>query len=119
MRAHTHLSSALPALLVFARMRRAAVIRDSHTFPFALSVPPPSAGPSTARFGFAADHYVRNTLISVRKLFDEMPERDATSWGTLLAGCSKVGRFEEAIELFDGMLTIGTAPDDACGLPNP
>ncbi|RZR81399.1 hypothetical protein BHM03_00007612 [Ensete ventricosum] len=134
MRAHTHLSSALPALLVFARMRRAAVIRDSHTFPFALSVPPPSAGPSTARFGFAADHYVRNTLISVyasfhsmleaqgvfdecplRKLFDEMPERDATSWGTLLAGCSKVGRFEEAIELFDGMLTIGTAPDDACG----
>ncbi|CAL9100201.1 unnamed protein product [Musa textilis] len=30
----------------------------------------------------------------------------------LLAGYSKVARFEEAIELFDGMLAIGAAPDD-------
>ncbi|KAI3794249.1 hypothetical protein L1987_36878 [Smallanthus sonchifolius] len=63
--------------------------------------------------GFGSDLYVSNTLIdmyvrcdlldSARKVFDEMPERDAISWTSLIVAYTRPGNMEEAGELFDGM----------------
>ncbi|KAI3794248.1 hypothetical protein L1987_36877 [Smallanthus sonchifolius] len=63
--------------------------------------------------GFGSDLYVSNTLIdmymrcdlldSARKAFDEMPERDAISWTSLIVASTRLGNMVEAGELFDGM----------------
>ncbi|XP_076955450.1 pentatricopeptide repeat-containing protein At5g44230-like [Bidens hawaiensis] len=63
--------------------------------------------------GFESDLYVNNTLIdmymrcdmldSARKVFDEMPERDAISWTALIVAYTRYGNMEEARALFDGM----------------
>ncbi|KAK9062015.1 hypothetical protein SSX86_019199 [Deinandra increscens subsp. villosa] len=63
--------------------------------------------------GFGPDLYVSNTLIdmyvrcdlldSARKVFDEMPERDAISWTSLIVAYTRYGNMEEAVELFDGL----------------
>ncbi|CAD5185650.1 unnamed protein product, partial [Musa acuminata subsp. malaccensis] len=122
MRAHTLLSSPLPALLVFARMRRAAVNPDSHAFPFALQACATFSSPALGRafhcqvlkFGFAADYYVRNNLISAyapfhsmleaQGLFDECPSsRHIVTYNTLMDGYVKVADNAFARKLFDEM----------------
>lgn len=48
--------------------------------------------------------YVKcDSLADARKVFDEMAERDACSWNTLIAGYSKKGQLDEARRLFDKM----------------
>ena len=60
--------------------------------------------------GFVSDLYVGNTMIDMyakcgflecgRKVFDEMPERDAISWTELIVAYAKSGDMESAQELF-------------------
>ncbi|XP_064941123.1 pentatricopeptide repeat-containing protein At5g61800-like [Musa acuminata AAA Group] len=121
-RAHTLLSSPVPALLLFAHMRRSSVAPDSHTFPFALKACARLRSPNLGRslhsqalkFGFAADLYVRNSLISTynsclslleaQGLFDECPSaRDVVTYNTLIDGYVKAGDFAFARKLFDDM----------------
>ncbi|XP_058750147.1 pentatricopeptide repeat-containing protein At5g44230 [Vicia villosa] len=64
-------------------------------------------------FGFVSDLYVGNTVIdmyvkcgllrSARKVFDEMPHRDAVSWTELIVAYAKSGDMDSARELFDGL----------------
>ncbi|KAL5053799.1 hypothetical protein RYX36_034481 [Vicia faba] len=64
-------------------------------------------------FGFVSDLYVGNTIIhmyvkcgllsSARKVFDEMPHRDAVSWTELIVAYAKSGDMDSARELFDGL----------------
>ncbi|GFP92925.1 pentatricopeptide repeat-containing protein at5g61800, partial [Phtheirospermum japonicum] len=99
---------------------------DFHTFPFVLkaccglSHNPTSLAKNLhselLKFGFSVDVFVCNALVcaycrggaidNAREVFDEMPERDAVSWGTLLAGYAKSKRSGEAIELFDRMVGL-------------
>ncbi|RRT78731.1 hypothetical protein B296_00017648 [Ensete ventricosum] len=121
-RAHTLLSSPVPALLLFAHMRRASVAPDSHTFPFALKACARLRSPNLGRslhsqalkFGFAADLYVRNSLIrtyasclsllEAHGLFDECPStRDVVTYNTLIDGYVKAGDIAFARKLFDDM----------------
>ncbi|KAJ6695882.1 hypothetical protein OIU74_014896 [Salix koriyanagi] len=60
--------------------------------------------------GLGFDSYVCNSLMDMyaelgqmdvmRKLFDEMPERDVVSWNVLISGYVKRRRFEDAIDVF-------------------
>jgi pentatricopeptide repeat protein len=50
-------------------------------------------------------------LESVRKVFDEMSERDLVSWNTLVLGCAKDGRNQEAVALVSRMCKEGFRPD--------
>ncbi|KAG0482476.1 hypothetical protein HPP92_010560 [Vanilla planifolia] len=62
---------------------------------------------------FVSDLYVANSLVNLysefrkmscsRKLFDEMPLRDAVSWTNLMKGYVKQGQLTTAQELFDEM----------------
>ncbi|RCV33413.1 hypothetical protein SETIT_7G082100v2 [Setaria italica] len=49
---------------------------------------------------------------AAREVLEGMPVRDAVSWGTVVAGCAKAGRLEEAVGLFDRMREEHFRPDD-------
>ncbi|KVI04300.1 Pentatricopeptide repeat-containing protein [Cynara cardunculus var. scolymus] len=65
------------------------------------------------KMGFDSDVYVRNTLINMyavcdnmmdaRKVFDESPVIDSVSWNSILAGYVHMGNVEEAKLIFDQM----------------
>lgn len=42
-------------------------------------------------------------LLSARRLFDEMPERDIPAWNSIIAGYARCGKLTEARDLFDRM----------------
>lgn len=60
--------------------------------------------------GFEPDQYMRNRvllmhvkcgmMIDACRLFDEMPERNAVSWNTIISGYVDSGNYEEAFRLF-------------------
>ncbi|KAF8704126.1 hypothetical protein HU200_031617 [Digitaria exilis] len=50
-------------------------------------------------------------LDSVRKVFDEMLERDVVSWNTLVLGCAEEGMHQEALGLVRKMWRDGFRPD--------
>ncbi|ESQ51964.1 hypothetical protein EUTSA_v10017851mg [Eutrema salsugineum] len=45
-------------------------------------------------------------------VFQRTPNKDVVSWNAMISGLSHNGRGDEALELFEGMLAIGTEPDD-------
>ncbi|KAL6175140.1 hypothetical protein ACLB2K_051783 [Fragaria x ananassa] len=122
-RAHTLLSSPLPALHLFASLRRLSLPPDFHTFPFALkacahlapsSFPISQALHSQAlKFGFASHSFVANTLIHVysvchnldnaRRVFDESPHKDLVTYNAMLDTFVKGGEMDRAREVFDEM----------------
>lgn len=120
-RALTLLSSPLPALDIFLRMRRLSVPPDTHTFPFSLKASSllPSLSLSQAlhsqvfKFGFAADLFVSNTLIHIYSLnnhlhlssrvFHDAPLKDVVSYNALLNGFLMAGHTLRARQLFDEM----------------
>lgn len=56
------------------------------------------------------DQYARNRILlmhlkcglipDARRMFDEMPERNAVSWNTMISGLLDLGAYEEAFDLF-------------------
>ncbi|XP_059635033.1 pentatricopeptide repeat-containing protein At1g31430-like isoform X2 [Cornus florida] len=63
--------------------------------------------------GVEFDCYVCNSLMDMyaelgyvaklKKLFDEMPERDVVSWNVLISGYVRCNRFEDAVDVFRRM----------------
>ncbi|PSS26679.1 Pentatricopeptide repeat-containing protein [Actinidia chinensis var. chinensis] len=61
--------------------------------------------------------FVQNSLVSMygrcgevdaaRRLFDDMPEKDAVSWNSMISGYASKGMWEEAFNLFDCMRLEG------------
>lgn len=72
--------------------------------------------------GFASDDFVANTLVVVyakcrefddsRRLFDEIPERSVVSWNALFSCYVQGNFFEEAICLFNEMVSTNTRPNE-------
>lgn len=120
-RAHTLLSSPLPALLLFARMRRFSIPPDFHTFPFILkacaqlhALPASQTLHSQAfKFGFAADSFVLNSLIHVYsvsdriddayRVFDKSSYRNVVSYNAMIDCFVKAGEIARGHQLFDEM----------------
>ncbi|KAM0877498.1 hypothetical protein ACQ4PT_035441 [Festuca glaucescens] len=71
---------------------------------------PPSSCPSPEMHGPAGESEAA-ALQSARKVFDEMPEKDAVSWNTLVLWCAENGRHQEALGLIREMWGDGCKPD--------
>ncbi|KAI7986266.1 Pentatricopeptide repeat-containing protein [Camellia lanceoleosa] len=46
-----------------------------------------------------------------KKVFHNMPTRDVVSWNSMIGGCVKNARFEEALRIFQEMLSLNVEPD--------
>ncbi|KAJ6716260.1 PENTATRICOPEPTIDE REPEAT-CONTAINING PROTEIN [Salix koriyanagi] len=122
---------------------------DDHTFPFVLKACADNLSVQKGReihgvvfkLGFDSDVFVGNTLLlfygncgtlkDVKRVFDEMPERDAVSWNSIIGVFSVRGFYAEAIHLFcemnlrsgfrpnmtglDSQVTVGNALVDVYG----
>ncbi|KAL6634608.1 hypothetical protein ACP70R_027279 [Stipagrostis hirtigluma subsp. patula] len=72
-----------------------------------------AAHAAAAKSGHTADVFLSNQLIAsyagsgrladARRVFDEMPRRNAVSWSALISGCARAGRPELALELLARM----------------
>ncbi|GAV79460.1 PPR domain-containing protein/PPR_2 domain-containing protein [Cephalotus follicularis] len=51
-------------------------------------------------------------IVSARKMFDEMPDRDPIAWNTMIAGYAQCGRSREALRLFHLMQLEGVKVDE-------
>lgn len=71
--------------------------------------------------GFEADIFVGNALLDMyakcgsiefaRRLFEQMPKRDAVSWNAMIAGLAQHGNGQEALDHFEQMKQEGLKPD--------
>ncbi|KAK9108978.1 hypothetical protein Sjap_017038 [Stephania japonica] len=59
---------------------------------------------SSALLHFYGNH---GFVLSARKFFDEMPERNVVSWTSLMVGYSNYGCFEEVVEIYGRMRREG------------
>ncbi|KAJ6372814.1 hypothetical protein OIU76_027191 [Salix suchowensis] len=50
-------------------------------------------------------------LISARRVFDSMPNKDVVTWNAFITGCAQNGASNEAIVLFNEMREAGPNPD--------
>eukprot|EP01018_Ginkgo_biloba_P030238 Gb_09382 [translate_table: standard] len=117
------------ALAIFGQMQRTDVQLDHHTFPCVLKA---CAGLSAlqrgkeihdyiVKRGFESDVFVGNALVamyakcssvdSARHVFDKMPQRDAVSWNSMIAGYTQNGYCNEALELFRQMELADMKPN--------
>ncbi|GKV26740.1 hypothetical protein SLEP1_g35981 [Rubroshorea leprosula] len=71
--------------------------------------------------GFASNLHLANKLIifhvrvgdivSSRKLFDKLPERNVVTWTAMISGYSQSGYYENALLMFSGMCRAGVKPN--------
>nr|KAJ0215038.1 hypothetical protein LSAT_V11C300148700 [Lactuca sativa] len=123
------------AFQIYNLMIRNGVRPDDHSFPFVLKVcsdyhevwKGQEVHGLVCKLGFDSDVFVGNTLLrfygecssinDAEKVFDEMPERDAVSWNTLIAVFSIKFSYDKAIALFRDMrsqpLYSGVSPNVA------
>ncbi|XP_030456093.1 pentatricopeptide repeat-containing protein At3g49170, chloroplastic [Syzygium oleosum] len=50
-------------------------------------------------------------LVSARKVFEKMPERNVVAWTLMMTRCTQLGCPEKAVDLFLDMLVSGPVPD--------
>jgi pentatricopeptide repeat protein len=114
----------------YNQMVKMGVRLDDHTFPFVLKACADSLSVQKGReihgvvfkLGFDSDVFVGNTLLlfygncgglkDVKRVFDEMLERDVVSWNSVIGVFSVHGFYAEAIHLFCEMnLRSGFRPN--------
>ncbi|RCV24202.1 hypothetical protein SETIT_5G065900v2 [Setaria italica] len=108
------------AVSLFRDMLREGEAPDSVVVSTVLNVPGcdvASLHPVVTKLGFETSVVVCNTLLDAyckqglvaagRRVFLEMPERDAVTYNAMMMGCSKEGLHSEALELFAAMRRAG------------
>ncbi|KAK4855349.1 hypothetical protein QYF36_006304 [Acer negundo] len=114
--------------VTYNTMLRSGVRPDDHTFPFVLKTCADNMQLQKGmeihgclfKLGFDKDVFVGNTLSlfygncgrleNVRRVFDEMPERDVVSWNTLI-GIFSVRHNKDALDTFRLMIDAGLRPN--------
>ncbi|KAJ6833994.1 pentatricopeptide repeat-containing protein [Iris pallida] len=135
-RAYVDSSDPNTALCLYQEMVEQDVEPDGFTFPFALkacALLSSAVGEgaqlhaSAIKFGFGADAYAQNGLISLygrrgeielsRKVFEQLgSNRTVASWSALLAAHARAGLWGECLRLFSSMTTTdrgGMRPDES------
>ncbi|PKA48476.1 Pentatricopeptide repeat-containing protein [Apostasia shenzhenica] len=124
LRSHHHV-----VVFRFCQMLREGAIPNEHTYPVLLkSISNSAAGDPNQihslifKFGLIGDSFIQNSLLScyakggnlhsARKLFDEMPHRDAIACSALVQGHVKGHLPEEGLKLFIEMRELGTEVDE-------
>ncbi|MBA0835879.1 hypothetical protein Goarm_008132 [Gossypium armourianum] len=121
----------LKALWVFNFMLECQVLPNNFTFPFVLKACAgigdlnlgKSVHGSLLKFGFDGNNHVLNTLVHMycsckggiqigRKLFDEMTKNDSVPWSAMIGGYVRLGRSNDAVDLFRQMQIQGVCPDE-------
>ncbi|CAK9135599.1 unnamed protein product [Ilex paraguariensis] len=120
------------ALLLFDELRYNGLWPDNFTYPFVFKaiggLREVLSGEKVHGFvvksGVVFDCYVCNSIMdmygelgyvgSLKKMFDEMPERDLVSWNVLITGFVRCNRFEDAIAVYCQMRRESDVkPDEA------
>lgn len=69
-------------------------------------------GPETLLCGALVNMYSKcRTLVSARRIFDAMPQKDQISWSSLVSGYAQNGYIEDALSQFHQMLIDGMEID--------
>ncbi|GJV26887.1 putative pentatricopeptide repeat-containing protein [Tanacetum coccineum] len=128
-RGYANVNQFANSLVFFRQMVRARKALDRHTLPPVLKscggIPALRMGRNVHGViitnGFDLDLVNLNALVtmygkcgdlvSARKVFDEMSERNVVSWSAMIGGYGLFGRCEEVFELFDEMVSDGVEPD--------
>eukprot|EP01018_Ginkgo_biloba_P019600 Gb_25041 [translate_table: standard] len=116
--AYTKYGYAGEALALFYQMQRAGIQPNQFTFSSVLTATANLAAlkqgkefhEDIIRSGFQSDIFVGSTLVDMyakcgalenaRKVFDQMPERNAVSWNSMIAGYAQNQNVEGAMKLF-------------------
>ncbi|XP_023554404.1 putative pentatricopeptide repeat-containing protein At3g11460, mitochondrial [Cucurbita pepo subsp. pepo] len=119
---------AYEALAMYRKMLRLGIV-DNFTFPFVLKACGDLGLSEMGReihthvevCGWDSDIYVNNSLLAMylkfgnldvaRKVFDKMPDRDTTSWNTLISGYVRNNNAMEALMIFYLMGKAGLKAD--------
>uniref|UniRef100_A0A453KM04 DYW domain-containing protein n=1 Tax=Aegilops tauschii subsp. strangulata TaxID=200361 RepID=A0A453KM04_AEGTS len=64
------------------------------------------------KMGQCAMYFKCGNMEDARNAFEQMEDRDAVSWNTVIAGYARHGFGKEALEVFDMMRATSTKPDD-------
>uniref|UniRef100_A0A2P2PM02 Pentatricopeptide repeat-containing family protein n=1 Tax=Rhizophora mucronata TaxID=61149 RepID=A0A2P2PM02_RHIMU len=117
------------AIWVFHQMVFVGVLPDEYTFPFLLSACTKSAAwnegvqvhGASIKMGFEGDLFADNSLIHfygeqgeidcMRKVFDNMSDRNVVSWTSLIDGYVRKDCPKEAVSLFFEMVKVGIRPN--------
>ncbi|KAK1592720.1 hypothetical protein Q3G72_029208 [Acer saccharum] len=117
------------ALLLFRQMKQNAIEPDNFTFPFVAKACAKLSDPKYSQMihthivksPFFADIFVETTVVDMYvksrridcayRVFDEMRERDVTSWNAMLVGFVQMGFFDRVCGLFCEMGLVGIRPD--------
>ncbi|KAM7274861.1 hypothetical protein ACFE04_016727 [Oxalis oulophora] len=120
-KAYTKKGEYRKVLPLFSNLKEDGLFGDNYTYPFVFKAIALLCHVKEGEmvYGFVVKHglgfdtYVCNSLIDmygefgkfdyVRKVFDEMPNRDVVSWNVLISGYVKCQRFEEAVGVFKRM----------------
>ncbi|KAF3783148.1 Pentatricopeptide repeat-containing protein [Nymphaea thermarum] len=129
LRAHAQHVSPVSALSLYSCLLSRRLSPDNFTFAFVVSASTAFRSPESGRqlhahailHGFGLDRFVSSALTalylnfqdlnSARQLFDRCPERDTVSWNTMVSGLVQNCCFQEALSLFEQMVSSGKAFD--------
>ncbi|KAL9679765.1 hypothetical protein QQ045_017632 [Rhodiola kirilowii] len=117
------------AVVLFLKMLSFGASPDKYTFPYVIKTCGGLRSLSLGKLvhemildsGFVMDVYVGSALVkfyaengcidNARKLFDEMPERDAVLWNVMLNGYSKMEDYDDVIRVYEKMCDSGVKPN--------
>ncbi|KAL5730635.1 hypothetical protein ACHQM5_003435 [Ranunculus cassubicifolius] len=111
-----------------------SLVPDHHTFPFVLIACVKTCSVLLGEgvhgclvkngLGYADNHiqtallrfYIEcsSSLWDAKKVFDEIPQRDAVHWNVFMKGCLRYGFYSEAVGVFREMLCSNVEPDEYC-----
>ncbi|CAE6091284.1 unnamed protein product [Arabidopsis arenosa] len=91
------------SIRVYIQILRSGFSPDHMTYPFLLK--------SSSRLSNRKlDAYAKcGDVVSARLVFDEMTTRDVVSWSSMIDGYVKSGEYNEALEIFDQMMRMGSS----------
>ncbi|XP_027173932.1 pentatricopeptide repeat-containing protein At1g31430 [Coffea eugenioides] len=131
-KAHTKAGNFRKALCLFDQLRKHGLWPDNYTYPFVFKaigeLKSVREGEKIHGFvlksGDGFDCYVCNSIMdcygvegsvdSLRKVFDEMRQRDLVSWNVLISGFVRCHKFEDAIGVYTRMRQeANLKPDEA------